>query len=145
MEVKAAVSPGYRWRLAAIAALTLGWGVWSVDDGFFDYPRHNEHVDAFEKFKLEHPLEWRDLWPGEGGEAEKRGWPEEDPGEKYRDMDIYIQHAMALVTLPIGALFGISFLRSGGRWIASDGTTLSTSWGQSVNFDAITTINKDRW
>ena len=142
MQVKARTSPGYRWRLAAVAVLGLGWGLWSAYDGIVGYPEHNRHVDTFNQFKERHGDAWRDLWPTE---AKQHGWSEKEPRPRKSRFDIYSQYVMAAITLPTGLIFLISFVRTGSRWIASDGATLTTSWGQTAPFDSITSVNKDRW
>ena len=67
------------------------------------------------------------------------------PRFRKRSIDVMLQFIMLGVTCPFGLIFAIAFARTFGRWIASDATGLTTSWGQHITYDAIRRLNKGRW
>lgn len=142
MSVRANIAPGYRWRLGAIALMCLCWAAWSAYDGFVVYPNENKVVEAFEQNKTTNPLDWQEKWVAM---ARENGWPEGDPGTKHSNGDIYMQYGMLAMTLPVGLLFGLFFLKTFSRWIACDDNAVTNNEGDSAPFSEITNLNKDRW
>jgi len=142
MSFKATISPGYRWRLALVAALLLGFGGWFLKDGYVTYPKERLIAEEFKQFSDEGR---REQWPEY---ARAKGWPDGTlgpPGKDHSDWDILLQKILGFACLPVGLLFLIGTIRTLGRWIALDDQTLSTSAGHAVPLSAITRINKDRW
>ena len=142
MPAKAGISPPYRWRLALIALMCLGFGGWSLYDGLVRYPEHNRKVERFQEINKKYPDNWRDEWEKE---AAARGWSNEPPGSPHSFSSLVTQFIYAGLTLPIGLFFGISFISSFNRWIATDENGLSTSKGQQAPFNSIKSLNKQRW
>ena len=142
MPTKATTWSGYRWRLALIAAICLGFATWSLYDGFVRYPSYNRMLEQYQGL----PEETQDDdWPSIAAE---RGWPTNPldlPAEKKSVWDIRTQFIMTAITLPIGLIFAFAVIRTFNRWIALDEQGLNTSWGQCVPFEAITKLNKRRW
>lgn len=143
MNAKASISNGYRWRLGIIALMCIGWGLYCLYDGFIAYPAENAHYERYEAIKQAHPDTWRDEWDRLALENNLPINPSEL--EHHEPWDIYAQYIMAAVTLPIGLLFGVAFMRAKSRWIAGDEQGLHTSWGQHAPWDAITSVDKTRW
>lgn len=144
MPAKATMSPGYRWRLGLIGVVCLVFAAWSAYDGLVAYPRHNEHVRALRQIRDEHPADevWKSKWEEYGQthriavtdyENEKAQW------------SIIAQFIQMGITLPLGLLFGFHYMRSFGRWIATDAKGFTTSWGQEAPFASIVQLNKERW
>jgi len=78
----------------------------------------------------------------------ERGWPDGthgQPGHDYSDSDIRIQKIIGFGLLPVALLYCGSFLRSFSRRIDLDDSGVSTSWGQRMDFTAVTNLNKSRW
>jgi hypothetical protein len=96
---------------------------------------------ALEKLSEEGRLdEWDEL-------ARERGWSTSTSGlgEPKQQGDITMQFIMAAGSGLIG-LWLISLpLRARGRWIEASETGLTSSWGQSLDFDKITRLDKFRW
>lgn len=146
MPVQAHISPGYRWRLGIIGLACLGFSAYCFYDGYIHYPYLRqiglERDALIEKYPVENELreaEWNKI-------ATEKGYPLEMPTEATkRQMDIYTQYIMLAITLPIGLIFTIGFIRAGGRWVEMSDSGFKTSWGQSTTFDAIKQINKERW
>ncbi len=145
MLAKAGISSTYRWRLAVIAALCLGWAAWSAYDGFVKYPEHNRKVDEFNKVAEQFPddtdqrkVEWEKI-------AEANHWNTEDPGHKKSTTDLNFQYGMLALTLPIGLFFLFNYLTSFKRWIGMDAQGLLSNSGQRVDFSSITRLDKRLW
>lgn len=145
MPAKAGISSTYRWRLALIAAMCLGWAGWSAYDGFISYPEHNRKVDEFTKIADRYPDD-TDLRKSEWEKvAEANRWTTEDPGSKKSTTDLNFQYGMLALTLPIGLFFLFNYLASFKRWVASDARGLLSSGGQRADFSAITRLDKRQW
>ncbi len=140
--IRATISSEYRWRVGLFAGFMLFWTGWCFLDGFVKYPAQRRHAEAFLEAKDKGILdtdEWRQ-------QAADNGWnPDKDPGRPKSDFDIYTQFFMAAITTPLALIWGVGFIRAGGRWIALENDSLVTSWGQRVPLDAVTAINKQRW
>ena len=142
MAAKAMISSTYRWRLLLIALMGIGWGGWSIYDGFWNYPAQDVVANAFQEVKAKNPDTWRDVWTKT---ATANGWSTEDPGAPHSAFDRRAQYVMAAITLPFGLFFGWAYLTSFNRWVATDEQGVSTSTGQQAPFSSITKLNKDRW
>lgn len=141
MPVTARISSRYLWWLGLIALFCVSFSLWFLYDGMVTYPRQRERGLAREKLKEEGGdwlREWRKL-------AKTKGWPVTDPGEPKSEGEIYSQLVLAaLVGLP-GLLCAVSFLRVRKRRIEMDETGLRASWGQRLEFDQITRLDKKKW
>ncbi|MEX0655551.1 MAG: hypothetical protein WD151_15625 [Phycisphaeraceae bacterium] len=140
MAVKASISSGYRWRLGIIAIALLAFGGWFLYDAAVKYPARKHIYETRIQLEQDHPEQWRDLWIAE---VEANGWPENP--KAYTDRDIFIQYLCAALTLPLGLVFGIAFVRAGRRWIAADEQGLHTSWGQHAPWESLRRVDKTRW
>ncbi len=140
MDVVATINRGYRWRLAAMAVMCLGWAAYSLYDGMYAYPRQREISEAYQQLREEgRESEWPEY-------AASRGWPSDEmPGEPYSMWDIYTQYIQVALALPPGLYFAIQFVRTG-RWrITMSEQGLTASWGQKALFDRIERIDTSRW
>lgn len=142
MSHRAAISPRYRWRPGVFALMALVFGGWFLYDGYVKYPGEQEIFEHFERFRQEgRSAEWPDF-------AGQRNWPVDEKnlsGLEHTKTDIFWQKVFGFALLGVGGWYGIVYLRTHGRWIDADEQGLVTSWGKRVPFDAIATINLDRW
>ena len=114
-------------------------GGWFLFDGLWTYPRQRERALEYQRLKTENRLgEWASL-------AQERGWPAEDPGKPKTQGDIVGQVAFVMLLAPPGLICLFCFLRARSRWIESTETGLRASWGQQLQFDQITSLNKQQW
>lgn len=141
MATRAAISPGYRWRLGIIGLVCLGFAAYCFYDGYYAYPLQRKTFVEFQKIQEENPLDYQEKWTEH---AKERGYSLEKPVERTQ-MDIWTQYIMMAIVLPFGVIFTVSFLRSGGRWIEMNERGITTSSGQDVPFESITQLNKERW
>ena len=120
-----------------IIVALLGWGLYSLYDGLYAYPRHNELVDLSELHDADDEA-FRIAAEAAGFRNPEREF------EKKRRVDIGMQWAMLAVCVPIGLrvlLFvSVRYIRKLG---ADDQGVV---WGsRHVPFSAITDINKAKW
>jgi len=137
--IQARASKSYCLRLMLIGLLFAGWGVWSVYDGTVTYPRQREIFQQYENLQEEGRL---DKWPTLMAE---HGYPETPKDRSSRD--ILTQFIMAAITLPIGLLFLVGFVRYRARWIrvSEDGATLERNFGPNIAFSQVTSLDNTRW
>ena len=126
--------------LAAIA-----FSLWFLYDAAITYPNQRERALAYAELQKENgedPVAFRDLWHET---AAKNNWPTSFPGEPKSENDIKLQFVMAGIVLVVAlALLSIP-LRARGRWIEVSETGITSSWGQSFDFDQVLELNKRQW
>lgn len=142
MPAKATVSSAYRWRLGVIAIALLAFAGWFLYDGLVGYPKQQVVREAFAQIKTDHPDDWQTKWLER---AQIEGWSTEQPDPPFSDWDIKAQFFYAAPCLVLGLIFGFSYLRAGGRWVASDESGLKTSAGQEVAWNQIESVDSSRW
>ncbi|MFP4143987.1 MAG: hypothetical protein ACLFV3_02485 [Phycisphaeraceae bacterium] len=149
MAAKANMSKGYRWRLAAIGLMCFLFGLYFLYDGWIGYPGHNaaiqESIDAREQLREEHAdaPDFGLLWEQHARENDLLV----DANEKQlkSPLDITTQYIFAVILIPIGLVFGWSWLAAGSRWVAAEEEGLRTSSGEFVPWDAVQSIDRSRW
>jgi hypothetical protein len=142
--IRAERDPRYYLRFVLIAAVMGGFCLWSLYDGLIAYPKESERAAAY--LELEEELaekrelsqltkEWTKL-------ATERDWPTDEPHD---DVDIIKQYVMAGVTGLIAAWLLFFVWRSRGRWIEVGQSGLTSSWGQTVDFHDVVSLDKRVW
>ena len=144
MVLKSVISPGYRWRLFAVAFVCLMFGGWSAYDGFIGYPKKNKHRDTWDSIKQQYPTEV-DFVPHWEKYAQENGISTDEPEPRKSSFSMIAQYVQMGITLPFGLLFGFGYLSTAGRWVSADENGLATNRGEEVSFDSIKTLNKVRW
>jgi len=126
-----------RFLLLAIAALVfMGF---CLKDGFYAYPLQQERYREYTRLVDEgRGSEWESV-------ATSREWSTEVPEKDRPDAEIASQFIMAGGCALVGGWLLFVVLSARGRWIESDGTKITTSWGQTVPFDAIESLDKKKW
>ncbi len=125
-----------RFLLMGVGALLfLGW---CLKDGLYSYPLQKVQYEKYTELVDE----------GRGGEWEQlaadNGWSAEVPDER-TDGDILLQFVMGGLSAVVGIWMLSMVWLSRGRWIESDGKQIVTSWGETVPFDAVVSIDKKKW
>ncbi len=147
MAIRAEVAKSYLWRLVLMAVFCLGLSAWCVYDGAIAYPNQRERALACQKIRKENksqtdPEAWKAVWEEY---AKSRGWPTENPGKPHNEYDFLMQYFMASVAAPVGLFFLGSLVRWRNRWIEADENGVQTSWGSQLAYDAIDTLDKQKW
>lgn len=126
-----------------MGAVICGFSLYCLYDGFIAYPLEQERGLAFDKLSAEgRQNDWDEF-------ATAKGWSTSPPTEPKSEEDfrtkVYMQYAMAVLTAAIGLPMLLLALKSRGNWIESSDTGITTSWGESFNFDQILQVDKRRW
>jgi hypothetical protein len=121
----------------------LGFAAWSLYDGAIGYPNKQERALAFKQLMDEgRPNDW-DAY------ASERGWRTSFPGDPKTPEDyqgsIMMQYFMAAATGLVGAWLLWGVWRARGTWIESTDTGITSSWGQSLSYDQVVSVDKRRW
>jgi hypothetical protein len=124
----------------------VGFALWFLYDGAITYPNQRQRALAYHELETESqgedPVVFRDRWHEL---ANKNGWPTAYPGEPKTEGDITMQFVMAgIVGVVALALLSIP-LRARGRWIEAGESGISSSWGESFNYDQVLELNKRQW
>jgi hypothetical protein len=132
MAVRADYDPRYYRRFIIIGVVALGFALFCLYDGFIRYPAQRER--AYQQFKEVVGENRLDEWEHYAEQTGVKG-----------DGDIMMQFVMAAVTGAVGfwLLFGV--WRARGRWIESSESGITSSWGQTLAFDQIVSLDKRKW
>ena len=139
MAIRADRDPKYYFRFWLIGLFATGFALWFLYDGAVTYPDQRERGLAFDKHMEENRGNEWDAY------ARERGWSTESPGEPKSETDIQMQYIMAAAAGIVGVAVLLGVLRSRGRWIESDVNGITSSWGQTVPFDRVVSIDKRKW
>lgn len=139
--LRARISNGYRGRLILIGLGVTAFGCWALYDGFIGYPKKAQVFSELQAIQEERP-DWASYW---SVYAAERGY-ETNPNEikELEAKDIWTQHVMAAICLPIGGFFLLSFLRTTGRTVEADENGIRGREG-SATWDAVTDLDDSRW
>jgi hypothetical protein len=146
MAIRSNSDRRYYRRFLIIGTLALGWAVYCLYDGFIGYPNQRERALAYlrleEEYRGRDPAELLDAWHKY---AQERDWPTTHPGEPKSQGDIYMQFVMAAVTGAIGLWLLSGVWRTRGDWIEQTDSGLTSSWGQTLDYDQVLAIDKRKW
>jgi hypothetical protein len=140
MKIRADYDPKFYFRFKLIGLFTIGFALWFLYDGLVTYPKQREHALAYAKH-----------YDGDGTKEDwdkialEHGWPTEYPGEPKTEEDISEQFIWSGASGTVGALMFLMIWRSRGRWIEADGDGITSSWGQSLAFDQVESLEKRQW
>jgi hypothetical protein len=143
MTIRTDNDPRFSRRFLFMGIAAIGFAAYCIVDGAIRYPHMQERALAFEKLISEgRGDEWESF-------ATERGWsasiPQESKSEDDFKSSIATQYSMAVVSGLVGIwLISIPF-RARGRWIESSDSGLTSSWGQSLDFNDVTAVDKRQW
>jgi hypothetical protein len=143
MAIRAENDPKFSRRFLYMGIAAIGFSLWSLYDGTVAYPHKQERALAFEQLYSEGKT---DQWEAF---ATERGWstsiPEESKSEEDYKTSIVLQYSMFIVAGLIGIWLISIPLRARGRWIEGTGSGITSSWGQSFNYDQVENLEKRQW
>jgi len=146
MAIRSNNDPRFTRRFLLMGLAAVGFALWSLYDGAIGYPHQRERALAHEKLHEEQeggdPVVFRDKWHAY---ANERGWSTAYPGEPKSEADIMMQYVMAAIAGTIGLLLISVPIRSRGTWIEANETGITSSWGQSLRFDQVESLDKRKW
>jgi hypothetical protein len=143
MTIRAEREPRFYFRFLLIGLAALGFALYCLYDGFIGYPHAQERALAFEKLLEEKRGDEWDAY------ATERGWsttpPAESKSQEKYEVDVKMQFWMAGGSALVGFFPLLSVWRSRGRWIELNDQGLTSSWGQTVAFDQVESLEKRKW
>ena len=145
MNVRADADIKFIRKYLLLAAAGLGFLLWGSYDEFIRFPKKLEEARAFDPIR-EDPdavIQWAKLY-----EANKdRGWHQDPPHDSAAVIEGNIQFNRFVILggLCLMTFFLVKYFRSRGSWMESNEDGITTSWGDSLQFDKVTQINKRRW
>jgi hypothetical protein len=135
----------HRYARFAIALLFLVYGIWSIRDGFFEYPRANAAAVQAEVDRIRAAREEMGQTLSAEEEARIRAETPQPHGPPDNDLDIPFNQALGIILPPLAVLVVIRTLyRSRGQYRLS-GQTLSIPGHPPIPLDAIRRIDKRLW
>ncbi len=134
----------YLTRYSLLAAVCLGMCAWFAYDGFVAYPKKLVVAEAFEEVADLSGPELEDRW---NEITSEKGWESRRPEKKAEEIrsDITEQYFWSAITLALGIPALVLLFRSRGSWVQRTENGLETSWGQTVKFADVQSLNKRRW
>jgi hypothetical protein len=153
MPIRADNEPRFSRRFLLMGIVAIGFGLWSLYDGMVKYPA--QRVRGYEEFKVDYKSLFEDSQvKGMSVDQFERSADNERRLEWAKYMhergiksipEIFTQYIQAGVASLVG-LFLLSIpIRSRGRWIEADESGITSSWGQSFQYDQVEQLNKRRW
>ena len=149
MTIRASVDNKFIRRFLYISIGCFLFMLWGLYDGLYTSPRDVEIAKAYKE--LSKKREAGEITEDERGEmwkelATKNKWPLSKPKEPHIAQGyVYFQWFVFGTGLILGVFFLIKYLRLRNSWMEADETAVTTSWGPTVKFDDIETINKHKW
>ena len=131
--------------------VAIGFALWSLFDGMVKYPA--QRVRGFEEFKIDNKSQFEDpkvkaltVDQFERTADEKHEWAKYSHERGIKSIpEIFTQYVQATVAGLVG-IFLISIpLRSRGRWIEANESGITSSWGESFQYNQVEQLNKRRW
>ncbi len=139
MTLRANSDRRFYQKFLLIAVAAIGFALWSLYDGVVSYPNQRSRALEYQILDKEgRSAEWQE-------HARERGWPTDLPGEPKTEVDFAIQYTMATGAGTVGLVLLLVAWLSRGRWIEASESGLNSSWGQSVDFNRVVSINKKQW
>lgn len=153
MQLRAENDPRYSRKFLIMGLVAFGFALWCLKDGLYSYPavreqkfgefktdykklfsEKDQHSLSFEQFEIVATSEQREGW-------EKYVVLREIPTQP----NIFVQYLMAAGSALAGLILISIPLRARGRWIAANDSGITSSWGESFQFDEVELINKRKW
>jgi len=158
MKARANTDNKFLYKYLLIGIGTILFSLYCFYDAFINYPSQrpaaaaydalSEDIEARKAAAGEDAGNWAEIRESEWAKAsEAGGWPNKPPHYTEEELGHNINFSVALGA--VCALIGIPllfwFLKTRGTWLEIDGTRLTSSNGQSVDFSDIKTFDKKKW
>jgi len=158
MKARANTDNKFLYKYLLIGIATLLYTVYCFYDAFVNYPGQRPASVAYDTLDAdieerksaagENAVNWAEVREAEWNEiAESNGWATKVPHYTAKELGHNISFSIAsgvvcaLISIPL--LFW--FLKNRGTWLEIDGSRLSSSNGQSLDFSDIQTFDKKKW
>jgi hypothetical protein len=138
-DIVARAATYYRMTRYLIVAMLLGWGVWSIYDGFYKWPRDNRRYDEIASKMAEAQK------AGRGDEQSKLA-AELKNYKKHTDLDVNLNRLFGIVFPPLGiAMLAWSLYNSRGEIRLTTGDVLHAPGHPPVPLDNLSELERKLW
>ncbi len=144
MALRANFQKNYGMRYLLLAGGCLFAASWFAYDGFIGYPSKLKYASRYDELAKLDGAEKQAEWKRITAENDWPSSPPEKTAEEIED-DIFGQYIWATLSLIVGAPALLFYMRTRGTWVEATDTGLTTSWGQTLDFDKVTQLDKKRW
>jgi hypothetical protein len=148
MAVRADYDPSYFQRFLWMAIGCAAAGAWFLFDGAVAYPRELDRCKAFWQ-STDNPQEpWEPIDDDQWWEiAKTNGWSSEKPDVKPDEQEdkIGTQFFYGIASTLLAIPFLLKWYLARGTWIEGDENGITSSRGQSFQFEQVESINKQKW
>jgi hypothetical protein len=149
MKLRAETNNAFLLKYLIIGLICTCFGLWATYDAFVLYPSKLPISQAWEELQKDKSLDdaAKDVKYKEM--AQERGWPVKHPSkdesvEKLHSLIIW-QYIFMAIGFGVGLPLLVWYLRNKGTWIELNGEEVSSSWGQSFQFQQIQVFDKKKW
>ena len=144
MAVRANFQKNYGMRYLMLAGGCLFASAWFAYDGLIGYPRKLEFARRYDELadleSMEKQVEWKRI-------TQENQWPSSPPDKTAEEIsdDIFGQYVWATLSLLVGIPAFVYYLRTRGTWIERTANGLRTSWGEELDYAAVSKLDKKKW
>ncbi len=153
MPIRADNDPRYFRRFFIMGIVAIGFALWSLYDGLVSYPA--QRVQGFSEFKTDYKSIFEDPKHNEMSADQFERLADEKPRHEWMKYmhergikgipEVFTQYVQAAIA-GLAGLFLLSLpIRARGRWIEANETGITSSWGQSFQYDEVEEVNKRKW
>jgi hypothetical protein len=153
MPIRAENDPRFSRRFLIMGVVAIGFALWSLYDGMVKYPA--QRLRGFNEFKTDYKSLFNDSKINAMGVDEFEQAADDERRQEWGKYmhergiksipEIFTQYVQATIAA-IAGLFLLSIpLRARGRWIEANETGITSSWGQSFQYDEVEQVNKRKW
>ena len=153
MPIRADNDPRYSRRFLIMGIVAIGFGLWSLYDGMVKYPA--QRLRGFNEFKTDYKSLFEDSkvnamsadqFEQTADDERRHEWAKYSHERGIKSIpEIFTQYVQAAVA-SIAGLFLLSIpVRARGRWIEANESGITSSWGQSFQYDEVEQVNKRKW
>jgi hypothetical protein len=130
-----------------IGIAAFGYSLFFYYDGAIKWPQQRERILTHEKLAEELKDEDRVIFQQRWHAITKeKGWPiSVPPGEAKTDAEIKMQFVFGAGLSLIGLWLLWGVWRARGQWIEQTKNGLTSSWGQTLDYDNVLAIDKRKW
>jgi hypothetical protein len=144
MGERAYFQKSYLLRYLTMLGVFLPFSIWFFYDGLIGYPKKLEYAKAYDPLRELDAEERNERWQAI---TKEKGWPNNIPEKTAAEVadSITGQYVWGTLAFIVAMVALIYYLGARGSWVERTETGITTSWGQTMNFSDVITLNKKQW
>ncbi len=153
MQIRAENDPRYSRKFLIMGICAVGFALYCLYDGLVGYPARE--LKGFIQFKTDYAKDFADANHKELSLAQFEESADQDQRLKWEqyaesgDIPTKPKIVTQFIMATVAALAGLALLsiplRARGRWIEANDSGITSSWGESFQFDEVELVNKRNW